>query len=88
MKSILIKDTLMSKNHIPMLLIQSKHDGLIEYGCAEDFAKRAEALGNFCELYEVKDKKNTHSWYTAGMFLETRKDNMGLDKFFTWIEEK
>ena len=80
--------SLMSKNHIPMLLIQSKHDGLIEYGCAEDFAKRAEALGNFCELYEVKDKKNTHSWYTAGMFLETRKDNMGLDKFFTWIEEK
>ena len=80
--------SLMSKNHIPMLLIQSKHDGLIEYGCAEDFAKRAEALGNFCELYEVKDKKNTHSWYTAGMFLETRKENMGLDKFFTWIEEK
>ena len=24
--------SLMSKNHIPMLLIQSKHDGLIEYG--------------------------------------------------------
>jgi hypothetical protein len=29
-----------------------------------------------------------YSWYTAGMFLETRKDNMGLDKFFTWIEER
>ena len=50
MQSILIKDTLMSKNHIPMLLIQSKHDGLIEYGCAEDFAKRAEALGNLDDV--------------------------------------
>ena len=77
---------LMSKNHIPMLLIQSRHDGLIEYACAEDFAKKAERIGNTCELYSVTDKKNTHSWYTTGMFLETRKDNKGLDKFFSWIE--
>ena len=79
---------LMSKNHIPMLLIQSKHDGLIEYACAEDFAKKAEELGNACELYSVTDKKNTHSWYTAGMFLETREENEGLNKFFSWIEER
>ena len=78
---------LMSKNHIPMLLIQSRHDGLIEYACAEDFARKAERVGNACELYCVTDKKNTHSWYTAGMFLETRKENKGLDKFFRWIEE-
>ncbi len=77
---------LMGKSHIPMLLIQSKHDGLVEYACAEDFAKRAEELGNSCELYSVTDKKNTHSWYTAGMFLETREENEGLDKFFSWIE--
>ncbi len=79
---------LMGKSHIPMLLIQSKHDGLIEYACAEDYAKRAEELGNDCELYSVTDKKNTHSWYTAGMFLETREENRGLDKFFSWIEER
>nr|MCR5010895.1 hypothetical protein [Lachnospiraceae bacterium] len=78
---------LMSKNHIPMLLIQSRHDGLIEYACAEDFARKAEKLGNRCELYSVIDKKNTHSWYTAGLFLESRKENKGLDKFFSWIEE-
>ena len=78
---------LMSKNHIPMLLIQSKHDGLIEYACAEDFAKKAEKVGNTCELYSVTDKKNTHSWYTAGMFLENREENKGLDKFFSWIEK-
>ena len=79
---------LMSKNRIPMLLIQSKHDGLIQYACAEDFAKKAKELGNSCELYSVVDKKNTHSWYTAGMFLETREANKGLDKFFSWIEER
>ena len=79
---------LMGKSHIPMLLIQSKHDGLIDFACTEDFAKRAKELGNDCELYSVTDEKNTHSWYTAGMFLETREENKGLDKFFSWIEER
>lgn len=79
--------SLMNTNHIPMLLIQSKHDGLIEYACAEDFAKKAEEVGNTCELYTVTDRKNTHSWYTAGMFLESREENKGLDRFFSWIEE-
>ena len=78
---------LMGKSHIPMLLIQSKHDGLIEYACAEDFAEKAKELGISCELYSVTDKKNTHSWYTAGMFLESRGENKGLDKFFSWIEQ-
>ena len=79
---------LMTKNHIPMLLIQSRHDGLLEYACAEDFLRKAEEVGNVCELYSVTDKKNTHSWYTAGLFLETRQENRGLDKFFSWIEER
>lgn len=78
--------SLMEKSQIPMLLIQSRHDGLISYSCAEDFYHKAQALGNPCELYSVVDKKDTHSWYTAGMFLETREENQGLDKFFTWIE--
>ena len=78
--------SLMSKNHIPMLLIQSRHDGLIRYECAEDFASRARELGNSCELYSVEDRRNTHSWYTAGLFLETRAENKALNKFFSWIE--
>lgn len=78
---------LMEKSKIPMLLIQSKHDGLIDYACAEEFYEKAKKLGIGCELYSVKDKKNTHSWYTAGMFLESREENKGLDKFFSWIEK-
>ena len=77
---------LMEPSDIPMLLIQSRHDGLIDYACAEDFAEKARALGIPCELYSVEDAKNTHSWYTAGMFLETRDRNKGLDRFFSWIE--
>ena len=80
--------SLLTHNHIPMLLIQSRHDGLLRYECAEDFAARAEELGNTCELYSVEDRKNTHSWYTAGLFLETREKNKCLDKFFSWIEER
>lgn len=79
--------SLMTKNNIPMLLIQSRHDGLIDFLCAERFYEKAKSIGNECELYEVVDKKNTHSWYTAGMFLETRGENQGLDKFFSWIEK-
>ena len=69
------------------LLIQSRHDGLISYSCAERFYEKAQALGNPCELYSVTDRRNTHSWYTAGMFLETRETNQGLNKFFSWIEQ-
>ncbi len=79
--------SLMEKSDIPMLLIQSRHDGLIGFGCAEDFAQKAEVVGNICEIYEVEDKRNTHSWYTAGCFLFEREENKTLDKFMSWIEK-
>lgn len=78
--------TLMEKSGIPMLLIQSGHDGLIDYSCAERMAEKATFLGNRCELYPVTGRHDTHSWYTAGMFLEKREENATLDKFFSWIE--
>lgn len=79
--------SLMTKNHIPMLLIQSEHDGLLDFENAVLFEQKAKEVGNKCELYRVTDEKNTHSWYTAGCFFETREENKGLDKFFTFIEE-
>ena len=78
---------LMTKNHIPMLLIQSEHDGLLDFENAVLFEQKAKEVGNKCELYRVTDEKNTHSWYTAGCFFETMEENKGLDKFFTYIEE-
>ncbi|MBR4430105.1 MAG: alpha/beta hydrolase [Clostridiales bacterium] len=78
--------SLMTRNSIPMLLIQSEHDGLLDFGNAEAFEKKAKELGNKCELYRVEDAKNTHSWYTAGCFFETREENKCIDKFFSYIE--
>ena len=78
--------SLMTRNSIPMLLIQSEHDGLLDFGNAEAFEKKAKELGNKCELYRVEDEKNTHSWYTAGCFFETREENKCIDKFFSYIE--
>lgn len=78
--------SLIRKSDIPMLLIQSEHDGLIDFSCAEQFYAEAKTLGIPCELYRVEDRKNTHSWYTAGMFLETREENRCLNKFINWIE--
>lgn len=78
---------LMDKSNIPMLLIQSEHDGLIDYSCAEMFIRRALEIGNKCELYSVVDKKNTHSWFTAGMFLESRDKNKGLNKSYIFKRE-
>ena len=69
------------------LLIHSKHDGLIDYSQAQEFYQTAKNVGQKCELYEVTDKMNTHSAYSAGMFLETRENNKALDKLFSWIEE-
>lgn len=78
--------SLMDKSSIPMLLIQSRHDGLISFACAEQFAERAAALGNQCEIYEVKDRRDTHSWYTAGLFLESTEESPALGHFFSWID--
>lgn len=49
-------------------------------------SRKALKIGNKCELYSVEDKKNTHSWYTAGMFLEIRDKNKGLDKLLSYVE--
>ena len=78
--------SLLSGNHIPMLLIQSRHDSIVEFECAEELAGKALALGNSCEIYSVEDKQNTHSWYTAGIFFLSREESKTLDKFMSWIE--
>lgn len=78
--------SLMDQSPIPMLLIQSKQDGVVAYSCAERFCEKARRLDIECELYTVTGPRNTHSWYTAGMFLASREENRTLDKFFSWME--
>lgn len=80
--------SLLTHNHIPMLLIQSRHDGIVDFSFAEEFRGKAHELGMQCELYEVTDDPNTHSWYTAGIFAKDRRENKSLDKFWSWVEER
>ena len=50
--------------------------------------KVTEARHMQCELYEGTDELNTHSWYTAGIFVKNRRENKCLDKFWSWVEER
>ena len=45
------------------------------------------AEGNDCELYEVEDKHNTHSFYTAGCFMLKADQNKTIRKLFEYIEK-
>ena len=71
---------------IPMLLLHGRGDGAVTYANAEAFCARAAALGNPARLYTVPPPMDTHSVYTAGIFLNRREDDPTLDTLMTWIE--
>ncbi len=77
---------LKDKSNVKMLIIQSRHDGLVGYDQAKKFCDKAQELGIKAELCDVLEKQNTHSWYTAGIFLKDRIKSATLDKVFSWIE--
>lgn len=74
------------KSNTKMLLIQSCHDGLIGYEQAEKFCAKAHELDMVAEVSDVSEKQNTHSAYTAGIFLKNRSESDTLNKVFEWIE--
>lgn len=69
-----------------LLLIQSKHDGIIGFEQAKAFADKAESLHMSIRFYEVQEKQNTHSAYSAGIFLKDRKDSPTLEQVFHELE--
>lgn len=68
------------------MLIQSRHDGIIGFEQAEKFRECAIELHIPAELYEVTEKKDTHSAYSAGIFLSERAKSPTLDKVFEWLD--
>lgn len=74
-----------TKTDTKLLIIQSRHDGLIGYEQAETFYKHAAMLGMEAEICDVLEKQNTHSAYSAGIFLKERSESQTLDKVFQWI---
>lgn len=73
-------------NNTKMLIVQSKHDGIIGFEQAEKFVNCAVELGISAELYEVTEKHNTHSLYSAGIFLRKENQSPLLGKVINWIE--
>lgn len=71
---------------IPMLLIHGRGDGVVSYDNAEAFRSRAASLGIPARLYTVPPPLDTHSVYSAGIFLNRREDDPTLDVLMTWIE--
>lgn len=71
---------------IPMLLIHGRGDGAVDYASAEAFCARAASLGIPAQLHTVPPPMDTHSVYTAGIFLNRRGDDATLDALMTWIE--
>ena len=69
----------------PMLIVQCRHDGVIGFHQAAAFGDRAIELGIPAELYEVAEARNTHSAYSAGIFLQDRENSSTLNKIFEWI---
>lgn len=68
------------------MLIQSRHDGIIGFEQAEKFRERAIELQIPAELFEVTEKQDTHSAYSAGIFLSERAKSPTLDKVFEWLD--
>ena len=70
---------------VRMLIVQSRHDGVIGFEQAEKFYHRALELGYAAELFQVPEARNTHSAYSAGIFLQSFQDSPTLRKVFDWI---
>lgn len=70
---------------IKTLIIQSRHDGLIGFEQAEEFYHRAMELDIPAEICDVPEKQNTHSAYSAGIFLKDRNESVTLNRVFMWI---
>lgn len=73
-------------NNTKMLIVQSRHDGIVGFEQAEKFVSCADGLGISAELYEVTEKYDTHSLYSAGIFLWERNKSPLLNKVLEWIE--
>lgn len=72
---------------IQQLLIQSKHDGVVEWDQAMAFHQKSLELGIVSELYEVEDRENTHSAYCVASFLKEKEQSKTLQKVLDFLEK-
>lgn len=72
---------------IPMYLIQSEHDGILDMKQTLSFARKAMELNIPVKFYRVTDAKNTHTNYSTAMFYDDLSKSKTLQEFFNYLSE-
>ena len=70
---------------IPMYLIQSEHDGVIDMKQTLLFARKAMEMNFPVTFYRVTDSKNTHSYYSTAVFFDDLAKSKTLQTIFEYI---
>ena len=70
---------------IPMYLIQSEHDGVIDMKQTLLFARKAMEMNFPVTFYRVTDSKNTHSYYSTAVFFDDLGKSKTLQTIFEYI---
>lgn len=73
--------------NIPMYLIQSDHDGVIDMSHTLVFARKAIELNMPVTFYKVVDSKNTHTYYSTAVFFDDLSKSKTLQTIFKYIKE-
>ena len=70
---------------IPMYLIQSDHDGVLDLKHTLVFARKAMEMNMPVTFYKVLDSKNTHSYYSTAIFFDDLTKSRTLQTVFNYI---
>ena len=71
---------------VPVLVIQSAHDGILSLSQAKKFVAACTQNGIRARLCEVETSQNTHSAYSAGIFFETPETSQTLGWVFKQLD--
>jgi len=72
---------------IPMYLIQSEHDGVVDFRQSLAFARKAMELNIPVTFYRVTDPKNTHTYYSTAVFFDDLRKSHTLQAIFNYLEQ-
>ncbi|MBO4310892.1 MAG: alpha/beta hydrolase [Lachnospiraceae bacterium] len=70
---------------IPMYLIQSDHDGVIDMEHTLVFARKAMEMNIPVTFYKVTDSKNTHTYYSTAVFFDDLSKSRTLQVIFNYL---
>lgn len=72
---------------IPMYLVQSDHDGVVEMRQTLVFARKAIEMNIPVTFYKVKDAKNTHTYYSTAIFFDDESKSRTLQTVLGYLEQ-